>query len=511
MKKKKLLLDRFPSTSISFFCNEFKELDFDIKIITYNSHLRDPIKSYEGELINDFEIARGSFFKDVPWVLENKDLEFFSQYEGIFQTMTSRYALSPSYWANHEISTHVILLCNYWKYKITNKKIDVCFSFFAPHDPSSFSLYLVSKLMKIPYIFIDMPIVAQSIRFLSCSFKYRNLLIRNVSYKTEDSVKKILENYQQKIKTNFFSTLPPFMFKKNYLPEKKKLIDKIIEAFNKGDLMKRVFFKSVGRLPRKIFFKYNRLNWYSDKAIPNWLYLYIEKIKIFRRISKRKKKYDKICSSFEKELLGIKYIYFSAPLSPEGSTIPTALWNRDIKISILKLLSVIPNDWKIVYKANPLQFSKHFLYQFSSYPDWFTSDFYYDLLKTNKVLFTSVDTPSKDLIENSMGVASINGTVSVEGIVLGKHAVIFSPMWYDDLEGVHYCETYDNLKSAVNLMENSNIPEPKIFNAHLSSTSIFIANTLPHKFSENVYKIIIEKFISSYKLFNDLDDRKWSI
>ena len=84
-------------------------------------------------------------------------------------------------------------------------------------------------------------------------------------------------------------------------------------------------------------------------------------------------------------------------------------------------------------------------------------------------------------------------------------------LWYDDLEGVHYCETYDNLKSAVNLMENSNIPEPKIFNAHLSSTSIFIANTLPHKFSENVYKIIIEKFISSYKLFNDLDDRKWSI
>ena len=131
---------------------------------------------------------------------------------------------------------------------------------------------------------------------------------------------------------------------------------------------------------------------------------------------------------------------------------------------------MLPDDWNIVYKIAPITFDKSYIYQFSTFPDWFTSEFYYDLLKTNRVIFVYADTPSKDLIINSMGVASINGSVSVEAIVLGKHAIIFSPMWYDKLDGIHLCETQANLNHAINCMKNRDLPKPRILNFHFSDS-----------------------------------------
>jgi len=78
--KKKILLDRFKGKSVFFFYNNFKESNFDIKIITFSENNCETLKNFDGELLSDFEIARGSFFKDVPWILDNKDLEFFSKY-----------------------------------------------------------------------------------------------------------------------------------------------------------------------------------------------------------------------------------------------------------------------------------------------------------------------------------------------------------------------------------------------------------------------------------------------
>jgi hypothetical protein len=444
----------------------------------------------------------------VPWVLDSKELEYLSQYEGLFQGLLSRYSLSPSYWASHEMSTHVNLLFNFWKYKLITKNIHICFSFYAPHDPSSFSLYLVSKLLKVPYIFIDMPIAAQKIRFFSCSFKYRNLLIRNKKYETPKWAKEILENYQYKIKDNFESALPPFISISN----KKEFINKVISSIKNGDFLKKVQSRLIIKLPSDTYFKYNRHEWYSDKAIPNFIIRYFEDIKISLRILKRKLNYNNLCSSFNNEIIGSNYIYFPAALSPEGSSIPTALWNRDIKIAILKLISAMPKDCIIVYKAGPLQFKKSYYNQFSTFPDWFTSNFYYDLLNTGRVKFVSAQTPTKNLIINSIGVASINGTASLEAIALGKQAIIFSPMWYDSLDGISYCKTQEDIESSIDSMKLNKSPKPNFKTTYFSSASAFEnKDFIPNSFHKEIYKIIVKKFISSYDSFLKLDDKKWSI
>jgi hypothetical protein len=507
--KKKILLDRFKGKSVFFFYNNFKESNFDIKIITFSENNCETLKNFDGELLSDFEIARGSFFKDVPWILDNKDLEFFSKYEGLFQVLLSRLAISPAYFASHEMSTHISLLLNFWKYKLISKKIEICFAFYAPHDPSSFSLYLVTKLLKIPYIFIDMPIAAQKIRFMSCSYKYRNLLIHYKKDQTPEWVKKNLKIYAYKIKRDFENSLPPFMF--NRL-KKKKLLNKIKTALKNGNFLEKFLNKFKLKLPTHIYLKYNRSLWYEEKAIPGLIQRYIEEIKIFRRISKLQRDYEKICLPFKNVVINNCYIYFAAPLSPEGSNIPTALWNKDVKISILKILSVLPDDWKIVYKVNPFQFDKRYIYQFSSFPDWFNSDFYSDLLKTDKVMFVSESTATKDLIKNSMGVASINGTISIEAVMLKKHAIIFAPMWYDKMSGIHLCQTQKKLKQVINFMKNRDVPKPEILNLFFSDSSTFeTKDYVQNDFSKKDYKIIIKKFISSYEVFKKLKDKKWSI
>ena len=509
MEKKRILLDRFKSESVYPFYNDFKKLDFDIKIITFSENNCASLENYEGELLSDFEITRGTFFKDVPWILDSKDLEFFSKYEGLFQVLLSRFAISPAYWACHEMSTHFNLLINFWKHKLINNKIEICFAFYAPHDPSSFALYLVSKFLKIPYIFIDMPIAAQKIRFMSCSYKYRNLLIHAKNNQTPDWVKKNLKNYIFKIKNDFKNSLPPFMF---YKPKKIKLSNKIKTAVKDGNFLKKVLDKFKFQLPSHTYFKYNRSLWYEEKATPGLIHRYIEEIKIFKRISKLQLDYKKICSSFKNEVIDTCYIYFAATLMPEGSSIPVTLWNKDIKISILKILSVLPDDWKIVYKINPLQFDKKYLNQFSTFPDWFNSDFYYDLLKTDRVIFVSADTPTKDLVKNSMGVASLNGTVSIEAVMLEKHAIIFAPMWYDKLDGIHLCETQKKLKEAIDYMKNKDLPKPEILNLYFSDSSTFeTKNFILNDFSKEDYKVITQKFISSYETFKKLENKKWSV
>ena len=114
--KKRIILDRFRSENVSNFFEEFKNKNFEVQIITFVGETKISLNDYYGELIKDIEVSKG-FFKKTPWVLDTRDLEFLSQHEGLFHDLLSRFALSPSYWASHEMSTHALLLCNYWKFK----------------------------------------------------------------------------------------------------------------------------------------------------------------------------------------------------------------------------------------------------------------------------------------------------------------------------------------------------------------------------------------------------------
>ena len=168
--KKKIILDRFKQSSLKYFYINFKKLDFEVKIITYNEKITSPLENFSAELLNDFEIARGSFFKDLPWMLEPNDLEFLSQYEGLFCNLLSRYAISPEYWASHEMSVHAIQLFNYWKYKLIDEKIEI-------KRLDDFNL--TADLIKIDTQGYELPILRGSIETLKKNFPVLILELEN--------------------------------------------------------------------------------------------------------------------------------------------------------------------------------------------------------------------------------------------------------------------------------------------------------------------------------------------
>ena len=512
--KQNILLDRFRHEVVPGFFKQLNKKNKVVKIISYNGSK--PKGVYKSSILfDDFLISNGTYFQNIPWVLESKDLKFFHKFEGIMIHLLSRYTVSPKYWSVTEIATHGLKLLNFWKYNLKKNKIDICFSYYTPHDPSSFSLYLVSKYLKIPYIWIDSSHIGLSTRHFSCSLENRNLLIQNKFSKTPIWIKDKLLIEQKKIAKNFRSSQPLF-FKmeatknnyekiKYYLNRIKFKIDK--HGFNSpAEIFKSIFNNFFQKTP--IFFKFNRYSWHKPKAFINRIYFLFEKISIFFRLRKLKKYYSSQTSNFvlKKEL---NFIYFASPLSPEGSFLPSATWNRHEKTALFSIIQALPKDWKVIYKINPGQFDMKKPY--STFIDWFNVNYYDDLLATNKIIFAPINYPSDELMKKSRGVASINGTSSYEAIFLNKNSLIFSTIWYEGLDGVFLCKSKADVSNAINKMLKNKIPKPKIEDNFLLNDTIFeYKNYVVNSFSNKDIELISKKFLLAEKIFQKLGPEKWN-
>lgn len=467
-------------------------------------------------LLDDFEISRGHFFPETPWCLGSHDLKFYAKHEGLFVNLLSRFTISPSNWSANEMVIHGLNLFNFWKYQLLEKKINICYSFFTPHDPSSFSLYLVCKYLKIPYIFIDNAKIFSKYRHLSCSLENRNLLIQNKFSKTPSWAKDIFDNYSTKIKKNFKSAQPYFVKNK---PSDKSMRDrmnyyrlKILKIVKKEKfrsiqiIIKKTFNKLVPQTP--IFFKFNRNFWNSSSAnIGRFKFLLI-KIKIFLRIKKIRSFYIKNCFKLNQHKK-INYIYFPDHLAPEASLLPMATWNRHSEIALKSIIKVLPKGWKIIYKANPCQFT--FDSPYSSYIDWHSKEYYKLLLKTGKIIFAPINFSTSELIKNSKGVASVCGTASLEAVFSGKNSIIFSSIWFEKLRGIYLCKSQRDLKSAIKKMKIQERPHPQLSKNLFLDQAIFeVTRYKSILFVKKDLKIIAGKFLSAEKIFEKLGPEKWN-
>ena len=514
---KKILLYRFRSENINYFYSLFSKKKFDIPIVTYwgkRIKLNNNTKVY-----NDVDISSGIYNEETPWSLTSSDIKFISEYEGIFTILLSRSSLSPCSWTVSEMSTHIYELVNFWKYHLLKNDIQICFSFYPPHDPSSFALYLISKKLKIPYIFIDNGLAGKKIRFLSCSLQERNLLIRNKYSPTPEWAKEILKNHQKDILNQFELSTPGFMNRNKIIEKKRSMKERLkfrIFLYTEYILKYKVksFSKILSHIVNSSFpiapdcFKYNRKIWHKQSGQINRIQFFFIRRKILKRNKKLLNIYKKT-SSKNQNYKNYNYIYFAAPLMPESTVLPFAMQNNSIKIIIRRILNFLPDGWKIVYKANPIQFSSN-LASSSNYIDWFSSDFFHEINFSNKIIYAPIDEPADELIKNSRGTASINGSVGYESIAFGKYTLIFSPVWYDELDGVILCKTNQDIIRYFDL-----ITSKKKFVADFSSTKVSNdvifneENQIDNDFNKNLYPKIVDKFMSAYEIFNRLDEKKW--
>lgn len=120
-----------------------------------------------------------------------------------------------------------------------------------------------------------------------------------------------------------------------------------------------------------------------------------------------------------------KYVYFPLHLQPEMTTSTLGKEYNDQILAVERVARIIPEDWYIYVKENPLQTY--------AYRDKY---FYKRLQGIKKVKLIKSNTNTYDLIRNSEFVATITGTAGFEAISGGKPVLVFGLAWYRSLPGV---------------------------------------------------------------------------
>lgn len=120
-----------------------------------------------------------------------------------------------------------------------------------------------------------------------------------------------------------------------------------------------------------------------------------------------------------------KYVYFPLQLQPELTTSILGDKYVDQILALEQLSQVIPNDWVIYVKENPMQTARQ------------RDELFYQRLKNiKKAHYISLHYNTHYLIEHSQFVAVVTGTAGWEAISGGKNVLVFGQAWYKSLVGV---------------------------------------------------------------------------
>ena len=502
MNRKNFLLDRCTGSKLELF------IDF------FNSHSADiPFSSIAGDLpninhissnspiqlVSDSAIATGTF-PSQPWLLTDQDLSYLAAYESSFHPCLIRYSIHQSYWKYHQLSEFYFDICNYWKSILTKNKIDAIFSFYTPHDPGSYALYLVSKLLKIPFIFIDIVYLAGQYRFYSCSLRDRLFLLNSINAAEFDTNYFFeLNEYFDRLKhcDNFSET--NILFSAKSFASAKRFIK----------MWLRKLFYSFKPL---LFFKFSTYNFANHLTKPFSLSWFAIFVRLSLRSYFRKHAYLRQCVSIS-DIANIKYIYFPAPLEPEASTIPTALHNKHVIIALKRLISYLPSDVFIVFKVMPLQFDI-LKVPYSVYSDWHSPDFYRSIARlSSRILFVPDTISTLFLIDHSIGVSCINGTAPIEALCRGKVSLVFADNWYSIFNGIFCANDCLSIENFIQRCNSLNPPPfPKAIDAGFDKSAMFkCSECVNSDFPSDLVSIVGRGFLYSLDKFAALPNSKWDV
>jgi hypothetical protein len=303
-----------------------------------------------------------------------------------------------------------------------------------------------------------------------------NFSSNEIYLELKDYFNKVATKDTKYIKKIFLKKRNRLLIESNLLKIKFFNMDLILFYF--GNLLYRIFSDSF-----KILLKY--LTYLKKKSRENPFYYMEDLFKI-----KNKKLFDsngnllqwylalfkadirkfKLLKKYRSQVVQIskkeKYVYFALHYQPEATTYPFG--NRFIdQINAIKLISsALPNNIKIYVKEHPDTFN-------IGRDGWVIGDnsrdsnFYTDLCKINNVRLISMEHNSLELLEKSIGVATINGAVGFEGAINRKPVALFGNSWLDTCPGIKVCNNLIDVHNFINACiskKKNNIKEQEFFN-----------------------------------------------
>ncbi|WP_395002989.1 hypothetical protein [uncultured Helicobacter sp.] len=207
----------------------------------------------------------------------------------------------------------------------------------------------------------------------------------------------------------------------------------------------------------------------GDMRISFWYKLFC-----YYQLKKQKRAY---CSLAHSPHYDTPFIFYAIHFEPEANTgVCMPLQNQ---LSVIQMLSrALPEGYKLYVKEHPMQFSlnkpgmDYYLYNFMYFKN---ANFYKEIQKLKNVEFISLDISSEELIQRSLAVATINGSIQFESTLANKPCIAFGG--YDILlknaKNIICVESFERLKHDVEHLIQS--PQDFSIESDLADCKEFIA------------------------------------
>ena len=347
---------------------------------------------------------------------------------------------------------HEIL--NYWNSIIIDKKPDLFLSYTVPHLPEDYALYILCKYhYKIPVLFLNIfPHINQDYYTIQNSIEnFSEVFKEEYNSSKSDLISDEINQYFDVINSN--PKVPKHIKLDYYILDKEK-----INFFKKFKKLLSILISGKAFKEAQIAFKKNNKP-FLEAQLNNLEYFFF-----LNSLEKRKKKLKKIYDSYVLEPnYTDKYVYFAAPYQPEIATSIAVGSFKDIFLVLDILTANIPSDCKIYYKEHPRTFK-------SLYGVLVKDDYYYDKIKTYKrIVFISDTKNSFDLIDNSIAVATVGGTVAHEALIRGKPTLVFGNHHFSECRSVFSINSYEDVKNAFIKIKEGFIPKSQDVKKYLQA------------------------------------------
>lgn len=298
-----------------------------------------------------------------------------------------------------------------------------------PHSHAQYLIYRVSLYLGIP-----------AAHFKDCALMPVNFLQqedgsfvkrpKNIDLELLNKFNNVVNNYVNKLSALRYS-------KSSFTPHYMLAQQSNAQFFSR---LKKIFGKDLILILRDAVSDIRFLYLKKYKATNPYNLLFISRLFLKRRRQRNLR--NAYSSSLDTLDHTNDYLYFPLHFEPERTTNPDGeSYHDQFKVLIL-LRSFLPENIEIVVKEHPSQF------YMADRGSRGRSPMFYQLIKNLRgVKFVGFDCDSFELIRNSIGVATITGSVALEASLLGKPAIVFGQAWYAGCPNVTAWSDVDNYDS----------------------------------------------------------------
>lgn len=340
-------------------------------------------------------------------------------------------------------------IASYWHYVL--KKLDINLVIFE-EEPHQSSLYILYKIAK--FLSVEVRMVIRTIAELgvipSTGFENQNPILISNYHKNIKKYHQTNElNLERKL-TSYFSNLSGEYDEvlKAHLWDQLETFEELYVKNEKSKVYRKLFSSGIKKLLR---FRNNiiSLSFQSDQKVKgkslqdsqlNYVKFLLYKLKTINKKKKLLEIYKRLSVEFQRG--DNQYVVCALQYQPEKSTCPLGGVYNDQIVMIKQIREAIPLNITIYVKEHPSQF----IYDYARYGEFYRSkEYYMEILRIPNTKLVNMDTNIFELIDNSLFVASVTGTICWEAVNRRKPALCFGKSWMQGCEGIFQIDNYDDL------------------------------------------------------------------